>query len=147
MLRNYFEFFKYHIFCLFYTSYRTKYIVIVPFYAELTFLEMLWLTNCLAQLEPSEYFAGYHISHCTSAQFEKQDRSSTETKGNINQIEVWIICSFRKPCDFNNIPFSCSWVNRSFAQCSIRSLLRRRNFSLMDTEGENYTQFIFKSRQ
>lgn len=46
-------------------------------------LSWLWLANCLAQLEPSEYFAGNHISNCTSAEFEKQDRSSTETKGNI----------------------------------------------------------------
>lgn len=70
-------------------SYRTKYIVIVQFCAEVGFLEMLWLTSCLAQLEPSEYFAnGYHISTCTSAEFKKQDMSSIEPKGNMNQTEV-----------------------------------------------------------
>lgn len=95
MLRNSFGFFKYHRFACFITSYRTKYVVIVPFYAELAFLQMLWLTSCLAQLEPSEYFAdGYYILVCTSAEFEMQDRSSIEPEGNINQFEVWIICGF-----------------------------------------------------
>lgn len=71
----------YFFLCLI-TSYGTKFIVIVHFCAELAFLEMLWLTSCLAQLEPSEYFAdGCHISICTSAGLQKQDRSSTDPKG------------------------------------------------------------------
>lgn len=65
---------------------------------------------------------------------------------NYKQLQILLISDW-KPCDFNNIPFSCSWADRSFAQCSIRSLLRRGNFSLMDTEGENYTQILFKNRQ
>lgn len=89
MLRNSFTCFKYHIFACCIRSYRTKYIVIAQFRAELGFLEMLWFTSCLAQLEPSEYFAdGYHISICASAEFKNLDRSSTEPKENINQIEV-----------------------------------------------------------
>lgn len=95
MLRNSFGFFKYHRFACFITSHRTK-CVIVHFYAELAFLQMLWLTSCLAQLEPSEYFVdGYYILICTSAELKMQDGSSTEPEGNINKFEVRIICGFR----------------------------------------------------
>lgn len=55
----------------------------------LHFLQMVWMTGCLAQLEPSEYFAdGYYVLICTSAEFRKQDRSFTELKGDINQLEI-----------------------------------------------------------
>lgn len=53
------------------------------------FLQRVWMTNCLLQLEHSELFAdGYYILVCTYAKLRRQERSSTELKGDIKHLET-----------------------------------------------------------
>lgn len=123
------------------------------------FLQRVWVTNCLAQWQHSEFFAdGYYILICTFAKLRRQDRSSTELKGDFKHLVIQGVCSLyymwlqvllrsKNPVILVAYFSFFSEVSISFAQCCIRRPLRRETFTLMDTEANIMHKMFFKTRQ